>query len=109
MNTTNSVRKAMMIFLSRTPNFSSQLKQPKFYAFRIYLSFFSTLGGIKINEKTEVLDKEDEVIPGLYAVGNDSNGLYGDSYDLWVPGTAFGFALNSGRMAAENALKYIGK
>lgn len=85
------------------------VKEPTFYAFRIFPRFLGTLGGIKINEKTEVLDKEFEVIPGLYAVGNVAGGMYGDSYDLRLPGGALGFALNSGRIAGENVLKYIGK
>jgi hypothetical protein len=41
------------------------------------MNFLGTLGGIKINERTEVLDRNDRVIPGLYAAGNDAGGLYG--------------------------------
>lgn len=92
---------------AKNPRFLQPVKEPKFYAFRIVSFFLATVGGIKINEKTEVLNREDNVIPGLYAIGNDSVSLYGDTYDLWLPATAFGFAINSGRMAAENALKYI--
>jgi fumarate reductase flavoprotein subunit len=94
---------------AKDSKFLHLVKQPKFYAFRLFPSFFATVGGIKINEKTEVLDKGEVVIPGLYAVGNDSNRLYGDSYDFWLPGTGFGFAFVSGLIAAENALNYIGK
>ena len=43
-----------------------------------------------------------EAIPGLYAVGNEASGLYGDTYNLDVPGTANGFAHASGRMAARH-------
>jgi fumarate reductase flavoprotein subunit len=94
---------------AKDPRFLHPVQQPKFYAFRLFPSFFATVGGIKINEKTEVLTKEYEAIPGLYAIGNDSNRLYGDTYDLWVPGSGLGFAMNSGRIAAENVLRYIGK
>jgi fumarate reductase flavoprotein subunit len=94
---------------AKNPQFLHPVKEPKFYAFRILPFFLATMGGIKINEYTEVLSEEDEVIPGLYATGNDSVGLYGDTYDLWLPATAFGFAMNSGRIAAENALRYIGR
>jgi fumarate reductase flavoprotein subunit len=94
---------------AKNPKFLQPVKQPKFYAFRMVSNFLATLGGIKISENTEVLSKEDEVIPGLYATGNDSVGLYGDTYDLWLPATAFGFAMNSGRIAAENALRYISR
>jgi fumarate reductase flavoprotein subunit len=92
---------------AKDPEYLRPVKTPRFYAFKCYMNFLGTLGGIKINEKTEVLDKDDEVIPGLYAVGNDAGGLYGDSYDVIASGASSGFALNSGRIAGENALKYI--
>jgi fumarate reductase flavoprotein subunit len=94
---------------AKNPKYLQPVKQPKFYAFRMVSHFLATLGGIKINENTEVLNRDHEVIPGLYATGNDSVGLYGDTYDLWLPATAFGFAMNSGRIAAENALRYISR
>jgi fumarate reductase flavoprotein subunit len=69
--------------------------KPPFYAFKCYVDFCATHGGIKINERIEALDNEDNVIPGLYAVGNDAGGLYGDSYDLIASGTASSFAMVS--------------
>jgi len=94
---------------AKNPAYLHPVKSAKFYAFRCYPSFLGTLGGIKINHKTEVLTKDDEVIPGLYAVGLDAGGMYGDSYDLIATGSTLGFAVNSGRIAGENALKYVGK
>jgi fumarate reductase flavoprotein subunit len=82
------------------------VKMPPFFAFKCYVDFCATHGGIKINERIEVLDNEDNVIPGLYTVGNDAGGLYGDSYDIVASGTASGFAMVSGRIAGENALRY---
>ncbi len=83
------------------------VQKPPFHAFKCYVDFCGTNGGIKVNEKTEVLDKEDEVIPGLYAAGNDAGGMYGDSYDMIAAGSACGFALVSGCLAGENALAYL--
>jgi fumarate reductase flavoprotein subunit len=94
---------------SKNPKYLHPVKTAKFYGFKCYPSFLGTLGGIKINHNTEVLNKEDEVIPGLYAVGFDAAGMYGDSYDLMATGSTLGFAVNSGRIAGENALKYIAK
>jgi len=85
------------------------VKKPPFYAFKCFLDFVGTNGGIKTNEKTEVLDTDDNVIPGLYAVGNDAGGMYGDSYDMIAAGAACGFAMVSGRMAGENVLCYVGR
>jgi len=92
---------------AKNPEFLQPVRQPRFCAFRILPYALGTIGGIRINEKTEVLNQEDEVIPGFYAIGNDSNRLFGDSYDVRLPGTAMGFAVNSGRIAAQSALQYI--
>jgi fumarate reductase flavoprotein subunit len=85
------------------------LKQPKYYAMQVAPSGYGSLGGIKINEKAEVLDPEDNPIPGLYAAGVDACSIYADSYVFFLPGNTMGFALNSGRIAGENAAEYIGK
>jgi succinate dehydrogenase/fumarate reductase flavoprotein subunit len=77
------------------------------FAGRYFPTGYGTLGGIKINHKTEVLTKDYEVIRGLYAVGTDTCGIYGDSYAFVLPGNTIGFAVNSGRIAGENVLEYI--
>ncbi len=94
---------------AKNPRFLQPVKTPKFYAIRGFPSFTGTLGGIKINHKTEVLNEDFDVIQGLYAAGNCAGGMYGDSYDSANAGTALAFAINSGRMAGENALAYIAK
>lgn len=85
------------------------VKKERFYAVKSTFHIFTTLGGIKINHKTEALDKDDEVIPGVYAIGNCAGGLYGETYEVLTTGGSLGFAVNSGRIAGENVLKYIGK
>ena len=47
------------------------------------------------------------MIPGLYAAGVDANSLSGDTYIFILPGSTFGFAVNSGRIAGENAGQYV--
>jgi fumarate reductase flavoprotein subunit len=79
------------------------LRQAPFYAVKCGSSLLNTLGGIKINEKMEVLDGNDNPIRGLYAAGVDTGGWTSDTYCAMLPGTAFGWALNSGRIAGENA------
>lgn len=83
------------------------LRGPGFYAVKSYMAFLGTLGGIKINERMEVLDKQDGAIPGLYAGGLDAGGMYGDSYDVIMSGGTSAFAANSGRIAGRNAVRYI--
>ena len=55
----------------------------------------------------QVTDKDYKPIKGLYAVGNEASGLFGDTYNLDCPGTANGFAHTSGRIAARAAIKTI--
>jgi len=54
-----------------------------------------------------VLTSDHKVIRGLYAAGNDAAcNIYQDAYPP-LPGNTLGFAINSGCMAAENAIEYI--
>ena len=85
------------------------LTGPRYYAVKGRTVFLGTMGGIRINEKIEVLDKNDAVIPGLYAGGFDAGGMYGDSYPIkGSSGLASAFAFNSGRIAGRSILKYLG-
>jgi fumarate reductase flavoprotein subunit len=84
------------------------VRTPKFYASRILAFPAGNLEGIKINHRTEVLTKDHEIIPGLYAAGMDTAcNIYRDVYPNILPGNAMGYALNTGRIAAESALEYI--
>jgi len=95
---------------AKDPKYLRPLKGPKFYAIKARTVCLGTMGGIKINYKTEVLDKKDRVIPGLYAVGYDAGGMYGHDYCMKVAsGLSSAFAANSGRIAGKNASIYIGK
>jgi fumarate reductase flavoprotein subunit len=83
------------------------VRTPGFYAARHFPSAYGSLGGIKINHRTEVMAKDWSVIPGLYAAGVDACNIYGDSYVFVLPGNTMGFSINTGRMAGENAAKFI--
>ncbi len=83
------------------------LTRPPYFASRFVPGAFGTLGGIKINHRIEVLDKNQDVIPGLYAAGVDANNLYRDSYEFYLCAGTMGFAINSGRIAGENAAEYV--
>jgi len=83
---------------------------PKYYAVRARAVFLGTMGGVKVNQKLEVVDKKGQAIPGLYAGGFDAGGMYGDSYPIKSSsGLASSFALSSGRIAGRNALDYISR
>jgi fumarate reductase flavoprotein subunit len=93
-------------FFYKSPEYLKPITGPKFYAGKMVTGDYGTAGGIKTNYKMEVLTPEFRVIPGLYAAGNDANNMYDNSYTV-LAGNYIGFAVNSGRMAAENALDYI--
>ena len=85
------------------------LRTPPFFALKGHVNICDTIGGIKINEKMEVVDLDGKVIPGLYAAGVTTGGWEGETYDYNLTGHLLGFALNSGRTAGENAHGYAGR
>lgn len=92
---------------AKDPKYLREVKTGPFYAIKSVASTLGTLGGIKANERFEVVTKNEDPIPGLYAAGNDVGGMYGDSYDLLMAGSTVGFAVNSARIAVGSAAEYI--
>ncbi len=88
-------------------NYLSPLRMPPYYAIKCGVSLVVTHGGIKINHNMEALDSEYMPIPGLYAAGVETGGNDSDTYNYVLTGHSFGFALNSGRIAGENAARYV--
>lgn len=77
---------------------------PPFYAIDMAVVTMGSSGGIRINENMQVITAQGTPILGLYAVGLDATGLYGDSYNMEVPGASNGFAHTSGILAARHAV-----
>ncbi len=80
------------------------LKNPPYYAIRGMAVLLDTIGGVRINERMEVLNKDNEPVPGLFAAGVVTSGWESEVYCSELSASAFGFAVNSGRIAAENAV-----
>ena len=77
------------------------------YAVKITPSvFLGTLGGVRINQNCEVVDLSGMAVPGLYAAGADTSGVYGDSY-VYFEGGTLGYAYGSGRIAGESAVQFV--
>jgi fumarate reductase flavoprotein subunit len=85
------------------------LRTPPYYAIKGHLGLCDAYGGIKINENMEALDTQDKPIPGLFAAGSTTGCWESESYCYHLTGHLVGFALNSGRIAGENAVKYLSK
>lgn len=80
------------------------------YAIKMKEIILTTLGGIRVNKNLQALNEELEPIEGLYVAGNDAGGLFLGSYSLnSASGTTYGFAVNSGRIAAQDILAKMGK
>ena len=47
-------------------------------------------------------------IPGLYVVGNDGAMLWANEYTIIIPGGTNGHNVNSGRVAAQDAVGLLG-
>ncbi len=83
------------------------LLQAPFYALRMQPGVLVTTGGIDIDEYMRVIDADGKPITGLYSVGCDAGGLYGESYCMTVNGASAGFALTSGWLAADHAAELV--
>lgn len=89
----------------KDPRFLRKVDKAPFYIVRGKLHALASANGVKVTEFMEVVDKNDKIIPGLYAIGHDAGGFYGASYDLKVgEGSASSFAINGGRIAVKNIL-----
>ena len=60
------------------------------------------MGGVKINTNAEVVDKDGNVIPNLFAAGEVTGGVHGGNR---VGGNAVADFVVFGRIAGENASK----
>lgn len=93
---------------AKDPEYLIPLNGPHFYAAKARTCFLGTMGGIKINHKTEAVDEYGSTIAGVYAVGLDAGGLHAESYSMKdTSGIASAFAVISGRVAGENVAKYL--
>ncbi|MCR5843016.1 MAG: flavocytochrome c [Oscillospiraceae bacterium] len=74
-----------------------------FYAIKIAPGIHHTMGGIKIDEKAEVIDTDGNVIPGLFACGETTGGIHGGNR---VGGNAVCDFIVFGRIAGQSAADF---
>ena len=87
--------------LGRTPiMLSHKIVKAPFYAGPIGMCRHHTMGGAKINTKAQVLDRDGNVIPGLYAAGEVTGGIHGSNR---IGGNAIADIFTFGRIAGEGA------
>ena len=72
-----------------------------FYATKVKATHLGTMGGVQTNMTMQALDKEGNVIPGLYAVGECANRPF--YAEVYTSGTGLGVAVYTGRIAGADA------
>jgi len=77
------------------------IDRPPFYAVKIYPGDLGTKGGLATNEHAQVLREDGTVVNGLYAIGNTSASVMGNSYP--GPGATIGPSMTFGYIAALHA------
>lgn len=85
---------------------TSDLSKAPYYAVQIAPGIHHTMGGVEVNTKSEVIDKDGNPIPGLYAAGEVTGGVHGANR---LGGNAITDIVVFGRNAAKNASEYIGQ
>ena len=75
--------------------------EPPFYAAKVGVALLAIVGGLDINTKMQVLDKNRQPIPGLYATGNASGSLYAIDYPINMAGNSNGRCLTWGYLLGQ--------
>ncbi|MBU5483880.1 flavocytochrome c [Clostridium sp. MSJ-11] len=80
----------------------NKIEKAPYYATLRHPAVHHTMGGLKINEKTQVLSKSGEIIQGLYAAGEVTGGIHGGNR---LGGNALPDTIVFGKIAGKNVVK----
>ena len=82
------------------------VKEPHFFAIKIIPGIHYTMGGLKINTDTQVINKAGQPIQGLFAAGEVTGGVHGANR---LGGNSISETITFGRIAGERAAHGAGK
>ena len=85
-------------------SFAAPLDTAPFYAVKVTAGIHHTMGGLKIDPQTHVLNKEGQIIPGLFAAGEVTGGVHGGNR---LGGNAVADFVVFGRIAGQEAADSI--
>jgi len=85
-------------------SFANKLDTAPFYAIKVTAGVHHTMGGLKIDTKTQVIGENGNVIPGLYAAGEITGGVHGSNR---LGGNAVADFVVFGRIAGAEAAAYV--
>jgi urocanate reductase len=81
---------------------TNKIEKAPFYLMKAAPAIHHTMGGIKINKETQVLDKDGKIIEGLFAAGEVTGGIQGTNR---LGSNALADIIVFGRIAGQNAAK----
>ena len=84
-------------------NWALELDAPPYMGYAVTCGLTFTFGGLKINARAQVIDTEDAPIPGLYAAGELTGGLF---YNNYPGGSGLMAGAVFGRIAGAQAAGY---
>ena len=88
----------------RTTAMDNALTGAPYYAIKIGPGIHYTMGGVVINTNTEVLTKDGQPIPGLFAAGEVTGGLHGQNR---IGGNSVGEIIVFGRQAGIKSAEFV--
>ncbi len=87
-------------------NWAQAIDTPPFLGYGVTCGITFTFGGLRINNRGQVLDTEGETIPGLYAAGELVGGLF---YHNYPGGSGLAAGTVFGRLAGSSAGEDLGQ
>ncbi|MDR2587733.1 MAG: FAD-dependent oxidoreductase [Coriobacteriales bacterium] len=91
----------------KSPEVLMPLAQAPYYAINPILEINTTIGSIKTDRNFHALNSKDTPIEGLYVVGVEGAMLWSNVYTINVPGGCNANNVNSGRVAARDAVSKL--
>jgi tricarballylate dehydrogenase len=87
-------------------NWALPIDTPPYLGFGVTCGITFTFGGLRINNRGQVLDTEGELMPGLYAAGELVGGLF---YHNYPGGSGLAAGAVFGRLAGASAAEDLGR
>lgn len=87
------------------PEFLCPVKEPPFVAKWVPALTLVVPFGLHVNLDSQVLTQDEEVIEGLYAIGNVQGDFFANSYPVHCPGLSHGRGLTFGQLVGEALAK----
>ena len=85
-------------------SFANPLDTAPYYAVKVTAGIHHTMGGLKIDTETHVINTDGDIIPGLFAAGEVTGGVHGANR---LGGNAVADFVVFGRIAGQQAAAYV--